>query len=142
MSKAIRENKIRRWFEMWLTGRNPGIEEIFSENVVYFESWGPKYCGLDAVRHWFCEWNTRGKVLVWDIKQFLHKEDQTVVEWHFKNQMNTGEIEEFDGLSLIEWTAEDNKIIFLKEFGCNTHNYDPYKNGAEPAFRDEKPKWF
>ena len=53
-------------------------------------------------RHWFNEWNTRGKVIIWDIKQFFHKENQTVVEWYFKNEMNTGSVEEFDGISLIE----------------------------------------
>lgn len=32
--------------------------------------------------------------------------------------MNAGSIEEFDGISLVEWT-DDNKIKSLKEFGCN-----------------------
>ncbi len=40
------------------------------------------------------------------------------MEWYFKNEMNNGSIEEFDGISLVEWT-EDNKIKALKEFGCN-----------------------
>ena len=35
----------------------------------------------------------------WDIKQFFHKENQTVVEWYFKNEMNTGSVEEFDDIS-------------------------------------------
>lgn len=46
------------------------------------------------------------KVLVWDIKQFFHKENQTIVEWYFKNKMNNGNIEEFDGISLIVWTEK------------------------------------
>lgn len=29
-----------------------------------------------------------------DIKQFFHKENQTVVEWYFKNAMNDGRVEE------------------------------------------------
>lgn len=36
--------------------------------------------------------------------------DETIVEWYFKNRMNNGNIEEFDGMSLIVWTKE-NKII-------------------------------
>ena len=67
----------------------------------------------------------RGSVIAWDIKQFFHKENQTIVEWYFKNVMDNGDIEEFDGISLIEWSAED-QIQSLKEFGCNLHNYDPY----------------
>ena len=76
-----------------------------------------------------------------DIKQFFHKDGQTVVEWYFKNKMTSGKVEEFDGLSLIEWAA-DGKIKALKEFGCNIHNYDPYQDGDQPQFRDEKIGWF
>ena len=44
------------------------------------------------------------------------EQNQTAVEWYFKNAMDTGDIEEFDGVSLIEWSAE-NKIQSLSEFG-------------------------
>ena len=111
-----REKIIRLWFDMWLKQQDLGIDKIFTEDVVYTESWCPKYENLKTVKHWFNEWNTRGKVIIWDIKQFFHKENQTVVEWYFKNEMNTGSVEEFDGISLIEWT-EDNKIKSLKEYG-------------------------
>lgn len=36
------------------------------------------------------------KALVWDIKQFFHKDNLTVVGWYFKNKANDGEPEEFD----------------------------------------------
>ena len=55
--------------------------------------------------------------------------------------MNTGNVEEFDGISLIEWT-EDNKIKSLKEYGCNLNNYNPYQHSDKPQFRDEKISWF
>ncbi len=71
----------------------------------------------------------------------LYKDNQTIVEWHFKNKMNEGKVEEFDGISLIVWTA-DNKIKALKEFGCNCNNYNPYKESETPLFRDEKVNWF
>jgi len=93
------------------------------------------------VKHWFNEWNSRGKVLVWDIKQYFHKDNQTIVEWYFKDRMDTGATDEFDGVSLIEWTP-DNKIKFLKEFGCNLNNYNPYQNSDVPQFSAEKSKWF
>ena len=54
--------------------------------------------------------------------------------------MKDGRKEEFDGLSLIKW--ENGKICFLKEYGCNINNYNPYQEGSEPVFRDEKSKWF
>ena len=118
-----------------------GIDDIFAEDVLYTESWCPQYSNRKTVKHWFQEWNTRGKVVVWEIKQFFHKENQTIVEWYFKNGMNNGDIEEFDGISLIEWT-EDNKIKSLKEFGCNRNTYNPYQESDTPQFRNQKANWF
>lgn len=57
------------------------------------------------VKLWFDEWNTRGADLTWDVKQFFHKNNQTIVEWYFKNKMNDGSVEAFDGMSLIQWTV-------------------------------------
>lgn len=136
-----RERMIQLWFDMWLQKKDLGIDTLFTEDVVYIESWSPKYEDRATVKHWFMEWNTRAKVLVWDIKQFFHKGNQTVVEWYFKNETDAGIIEEFDGVSLIKWTA-DNKIRFLKEFGCNRNHYNPYQYGNTPQFRDEKASWF
>lgn len=59
------------------------------------------------------------------------------MEWYFKSKMNNGNVEEFDGISLIVWT-QDNKIKSLKEFGCNLHNYNPYRDSDIPVFRGEK----
>ena len=81
MTEQQRERVIRLWFDMWLQARDLGIEEIFAPDCLYTESWGPQYRGADQVAHWFREWNTRGKVVRWNIRQFFHKEDQTVVEW-------------------------------------------------------------
>ncbi|WP_373736770.1 nuclear transport factor 2 family protein [Bacteroides heparinolyticus] len=136
-----REEIIRLWFSMWLQNRDLGLDEIFTDGAVYVESWGPEYHGSERIRHWFNEWNTRGRVLQWEIRQFIHAEQQTVVEWYFKNIMNTGEEEAFDGISLVKWT-EGNQICFLKEFGCNESRYDPYQEGPYPHFREEKTLWF
>lgn len=136
-----RESIIRLWFDMWLQKKDLGMDAIFAEDVVYIESWGPKYENRATVQHWFEEWNARATVLAWDIKQFFHKGNQTVVEWYFQNQAANGPVEAFDGMSLIEWT-DDHKIKFLKEFGCNLNHYNPYENGDAPQFRDEKASWF
>ena len=136
-----REKIIRLWFDMWLQKKDLGISEMFADNSVYIESWGPEYHGSEKIKLWFDEWNTRGTVLQWDIKQFFHKENKTIVEWYFKNQMKNGTVEVFDGISLIEWTS-NNKILSLKEFGCNINTYDPYEYGDKPQFRDEKAGWF
>ncbi len=136
-----REETVRLWFNMWLQKKDLGILDIFSPDALYIESWGPEYRGAAKIRHWFEEWNTRGTVLRWDIKQFFHKGDQTVVEWYFKNAMYGGRKESFDGMSLIRWTA-DGRIGFLREFGCNERRYDPYRDGPEPHFEDGQAMWF
>lgn len=136
-----REKTIRLWFDMWLQKRDLGIGEIFAEDAVYIESWGPEYHGREKIKLWFDEWNTRGTVCRWDIKQFFHRGDQTVVEWYFQNQMNNGTVEAFEGISLVGWTG-DGRIRLLKEFGCNVNRYDPYRDGPVPQFREEHAAWF
>lgn len=137
-----REEVIKLWFDMWLQKADLGILDIFADNALYVESWGPEYKGSEKIKHWFDEWNTRGTVLQWNIKQYFHKGNQTVVEWYFKNTMNDGRVEAFDGISLIEWTPDD-KICFLKEFGCNENRYDLYQESETPHFiKGEKSMWF
>ena len=136
-----KEKIIQLWFDMWIKQKDLGIDEIFTEDVIYTESWSPKYENRETVKLWFNEWNNRGIVIDWIIKQFFHKGNQTIVEWYFKNKMNNGSIEDFDGISLIVWT-DDNKIKELKEFGCNRNNYNLYQNAKIPKFRDEKINWF
>ena len=82
-----REAQVRRWFSMWLNKADTGIAELFVPEAVYIESWGPEYRGSRRIKQWFDEWNSRGTVERWDIRQFFHKEDQTVVEWAFRCAM-------------------------------------------------------
>lgn len=136
-----RESKIRQWFSMWLCKQDTGIEELFAPDAVYIESWGPEYYGSVKIKLWFDEWNSRGTVERWDIRQYFHKGDQTVVEWAFRCVMVDGTIQSFDGLSLIRWN-EAGQICFLQEFGCNENRYDPYAQGNTPVFREEQALWF
>ena len=136
-----RESKIRQWFSMWLCKQDTGLEELFAPDAVYIESWGPEYHGSGKIKLWFDEWNTRGTVQRWDIRQYFHKGDQTVVEWSFRCAMTDGVIQSFDGLSLIRWNGAG-QIRFLQEFGCNENRYDPYAQGKTPVFREEQALWF
>ena len=136
-----RESKIRQWFSMWLCKQDTGLEELFAPDAVYIESWGPEYHGSGKIKLWFDEWNTRGTVERWDIRQYFHKGDQTVVEWAFRCAMEDGTVQSFDGLSLIRWN-EAGQIRFLQEFGCNENRYDPYAQGDTPVFREEPALWF
>ena len=136
-----RESKIRQWFSMWLDRQDTGIEELFAPDAVYIESWGPEYYGSGKIKLWFDEWNSRGTVERWNIRQYFHKGDQTVVEWVFRCTMTDGTVQSFDGLSLIRWNKAG-QICFLQEFGCNENRYDPYAQGNTPVFREEQALWF
>ena len=46
-----RERIIRLWFDMWLKQQDLGIDDIFTEDVVYTESWSPKYQDRKTVKH-------------------------------------------------------------------------------------------
>ena len=88
----VAESHNEVWFDMWLNQQDMGIDDIFAEDVIYTESWSPQYNNRKTVKHWFQEWNTRGKVVIWEIKQFFHKGDQTIVEWYFKNSYDNSRI--------------------------------------------------
>ena len=130
-----REETIRLWFDMWLRGEDFGIRDIFAPEAVYTESWGPVYHGADVIGHWFREWLTRGRVLVWNIHRFFHAGDQTAITWFFQCQMGSGEPTGFEGVSVVRWT-EDGKIASLTEYCCEPNQYDPYADGPEPVFTD------
>ena len=136
-----REHIVRLWFDMWLKKSDLGILNIFSEDAVYIESWGPEYHGVGKIRHWFCEWNARGTVLRWDIGQFFHRDDRTAAAWRFQDRMDDGRTEAFDGMSLVRWDTQG-RIACLQEFGCNVDRYDPYRDGPEPKFREGPAAWF
>jgi hypothetical protein len=120
-----REQIIINYFESWLN-KNPLIlKEIFEPNAIYIECYGPEYRGLEVIEMWFKDWNKRGIVMVWDIKQFMHDANVTVVEWYFKCEYD-GNVGEFNGVSLIEFN-DDNQIIRLKEFQSKLPHYYPYR---------------
>jgi len=47
-----REKTIRLWFDMWLNQQDMGIDDIFTEDVIYTESWSPQYNNRIPVARW------------------------------------------------------------------------------------------
>ena len=74
-------------------------------------------------------------------RQMVYTAESLATNTYFKNAMNDGRVEEFDGLSLVRWNSAG-QIARLQEFGCNLDRYDPYAHGPEPQFRDERAAWF
>ena len=70
-----REKIIRLWFDMWLKQQDLGMDKIFTEDVVYTESWCPKYENLKTVKHWFNAINEQ-------IQNIAQKKD-TLCRWMY-----------------------------------------------------------
>ncbi len=119
------DNIIKKYFEAWLNADVEPIKEIFAENCVYSECFGPEYRGVSQIIRWFEDWNARGRVLEWTIKRTIKQDKTLVAEWHFKCEID-GKIDDFDGVTIADFD-DDNQISKLCEFQSKTeHNY-PYE---------------
>lgn len=119
-----REQRIKQYFDCWINKDISILRTIFAPDILYSESYGPEYHGIAIVEQWFKDWTSRGTVLQWTIKQFIHQGNMTAVEWYFKYE-HDGTADAFDGVSLIEFNAE-NLIVSLKEFQSKLPHYYPY----------------
>lgn len=120
-----KEDIVKSYFKSWVDKNIEPLGNIFSDDIVYSECYGPQYHGLPQVLKWFSDWNINGTVLKWEIKNFIHQGAFTAVEWYFECDYNN-EISGFDGVSIIEFN-KNMKIISLKEFQSKSeHNY-PYE---------------
>lgn len=118
------EDTIRLYFEAWLKNDLDVIKRVFAENIVYTECYGPEYRGISQIVKWFVEWNKRGKVLEWTIKRVIQQNRTLVVEWFFKNEYD-GAVDEFDGVSIVDFD-DDMKILKLCEFQSQSEHCYPY----------------
>ena len=48
-----KEQIVYLWFKMWILQQDLGMDDIFAEDVIYTESWGPKYNNCQRVKHGF-----------------------------------------------------------------------------------------
>jgi hypothetical protein len=125
-----KEKMIQSYFKAWLNRDSSVLSEVFDANVIYVECYGPNYHGLEQILQWFSDWHKKGSVLEWSIKQFIHQNNFTVVEWYFQCDYENN-VDGFDGVSLITFN-EQNQITSVKEFQSKAVHYDPYDDmGSE-----------
>lgn len=115
---------VKRYFDCWLTKAAEALPEIFAEDAVYTECYGPQYSGLVQIQRWFWDWNKRGEVLCWEIKDALDGEDTLCVEWYFACCYD-GNSDGFDGVSWIEFD-ERGRITALREYQSKAEHIHPY----------------
>ena len=68
-----REKIIHLWFDMWLQQKDLGIDEIFTDDVIYIESWSPKYENRVTVKQGLKKGKICEKFFVWEKKNFFKK---------------------------------------------------------------------
>ncbi len=120
----MREGLIKQYYQMWIDKNRAGLDDIFSDEIYYSESFGPEYQGLTQVKKWFDDWTAKGTVLEWTVTQYIEKENLSIVEWYFACEYNDS-VDAINGVSLIEWN-EENKMVSVKEFQSKAMHYTPY----------------
>jgi len=118
------EKIVKEYFQSWINKDPSVIRENFSDSVIYSECYGPEYRSKEHCLKWFGDWNKKGFVLRWDIKDFQEVGNTCFVEWHFKCNYES-KIDEFDGVSIIKF--EEGKISLIKEFQSKSEHYYPYE---------------
>ena len=115
---------IQKYFKSWLNVDIDVLSDVFSNDIIYSECYGPEYHGISQILKWFDEWNQKGRVLEWTIKRSIEKENTIVVEWFFKCEYE-GNIDGFDGATIADFDKEG-KIKRLCEFQSKPDHYYPY----------------
>lgn len=126
MENKEKEEVIQSYFAMWVTRDFTSLAKIFDDNIYYSECYGPEYYGLTEIDSWIEKMLKKQTVLEWRIKQFIHQDNLTVVEWFFKEELD-GKIGGFDGTSIITFGA-DGKIDSIKEFSSVAQHVRPFKD--------------
>lgn len=115
---------VRDYFASWLRQDRSRFADIFADDVVYTECYGPEYHGLGQVERWFDDWNCRGRVLVWDIREIYQDGDHLIAEWYFQCVFD-GVTDGCDGVSLIRFNPAG-KIVSLREYQSKSEHVYPY----------------
>lgn len=118
---------IKAYFAAWLSKDGAPLASIFAERAVYSECYGPEYRGIDQIQRWFADWNQRGTVLQWDIKNVMESGNTSCVEWYFRCEYD-GNTDGFDGVSWVEFD-DDGRIRALREFQSKAEHCFPYGQG-------------
>lgn len=120
----MKENIIKKYFKSWIDEDIQVVKDIFSDNIVYTECYGPRYLGIEQILKWFTKWHEKGKVLEWTIREVVEEDNTIVVEWYFKYDYNN-KIDAFDGVTIAVFD-DKMKIFRLSEFESKAEHYYPY----------------
>ncbi|MGE5631865.1 MAG: nuclear transport factor 2 family protein [Caulobacteraceae bacterium] len=116
---------IQSYYDMWKKRDRSKIEDIFADDVVYTESYGPEHHGINEIIRWFDDWITKAKVFEWEITNGIEQGNTIAVEWIFSFEYD-GKRDILDGVSIAVFD-DFGKIVSMKEFQSKHEHYYPYK---------------
>lgn len=118
------EKLIRQYYQAWISKDINLMKSVFSENCSYYECFGEEYHGEDQILQWFRDWNRKGTITEWSIKQTFLSGDYTIVESFFKCIVD----KEFscDAISVIHFN-ENGLIDEVREYWSRNEHHCPYE---------------
>jgi hypothetical protein len=128
MNRNTAETLIRQYFQGWLQQDVTLVLSTLSPSITVVECYGPVYCGLTEVKHWFRDWHTgkgKGQVTRWDILKVMYDEQQQMaaVEWDFECHYDD-HWGSFLGASWVRY--DDATITRIQEYKMEKAQYRPY----------------
>ena len=120
----MKEEKIRRYFAMWVTRDFTSLDSYFSRDIVYRECYGAVYVGIEEIHRWINEMVQKQVVLKWEIKDIYQvNEDRFFVRWYFVAREE--QLYSFDGVSMIRFEGEH--ICEIEEYEATHETFRPCK---------------
>lgn len=116
---------IQDYFQMWINRDFSAIDRIFDQHIFYRECYGACYQGINQIQLWLKQQLKQQLVLKWDIHDIYVVDHFYFVTWTFQAQ-ETGTTYIFDGISKIEFSQTNNKIIEIVEYETKHDVFYPF----------------
>jgi len=119
-----REKTIQTYFDMWIIRDFDRLDQIFSPDCKYQESYGPCYLSLVEIEEWIQDQLAVQKVLKWDIKEMWPSLDNDfIVTWNFTAEEKN--VTNFDGVSIVHFNRSG-LIDNVREYQSKSEHEYPY----------------
>lgn len=71
---------IKTYFDAWINKDISVINKFFSTDISYTECYGAKYKSKESLLKWFKDWQMKGIVISWNIKNIYECQQTIIVE--------------------------------------------------------------
>lgn len=126
MDAKTMEEVFRNYIRAQVEDDLEGAASTIADDVVYCESYGPEYRGIEQFRAWFASGREAGSTIdEWDIRSVDVAGNRLFAEWRFACTM-FGEKTVIDGMNVAEF-GEDGKIRAWREYQAVPEHTFPFE---------------